>query len=316
MPAIEIEHFRKSYGSVTAVDSLSLTIDKGELFGLIGPDGAGKTTLLRTICTLLMPDAGYIRVDGLDTRAQITAIRGQIGYMPQRFSLYQDLSVEQNLRFFADLFQVPPKERAERLERLFTFSRLSPFKTRLAGQLSGGMKQKLALSCALVHTPPLLVLDEPTFGVDPVSRTEFWEILHEIHSGGTTILVSTAYMDEADQCQRVALMFGGSIIARGTPAALKQSFEFPLFRLQGGDLRQLRGFFREQAAVHATQLFGDALHISFKRHPDAADWQRWQRESGIDLEKRSLQQPSVEDIFLEHLQRMETVATRDAEATG
>ncbi|MEZ4763313.1 MAG: ABC transporter ATP-binding protein [Calditrichia bacterium] len=209
MSAIEITNFSKSFGETRAVKNVSLSVKPGELFGLIGPDGAGKTTLMRAICTLLLPDDGQIQVRGMNTREAIADIRAILGYMPQRFSLYQDLSVEQNLRFFADLFNVPAEERAARMKRLYQFSRLGNFNKRLAGQLSGGMKQKLALSCALIHTPEILVLDEPTFGVDPVSRKEFWEILHEIRKEGTTILVSTAYMDEADQCERVALMFNG-----------------------------------------------------------------------------------------------------------
>lgn len=299
MNAIEITNFRKSFGIVPAVKGISLSVKRRELFGLIGPDGAGKTTLLRSICTLLLPDAGEIRVGGYDTRTEIMEIRAILGYMPQRFSLYQDLSVAQNLRFFADLFQVPERERAARLERLYEFSRLGPFQNRRAGALSGGMKQKLALSCALVHTPEILVLDEPTYGVDPVSRKEFWEILKEIQRDGTTILVSTAYMDEADMCDRVALMFRGEITAAGSPAALKAQYRHPLYRLQGRDLRRLRAFFRTRPEVYATQLFGDALHVSFKTPPTATDWQQWQAASDGNLQDWTLAQPSIEDIFLD-----------------
>ncbi len=299
MNAIEITDFQKSFGNVAAVKGVRLSVAPGELFGLIGPDGAGKTTLLRAMCTLLLPDAGEIRVKGHDTRTEIMEIRAILGYMPQRFSLYQDLSVAQNLRFFADLFQVPGRERAARLERLYQFSRLGPFQNRRAGALSGGMKQKLALSCALVHTPEILVLDEPTYGVDPVSRREFWEILKEIQRDGTTILVSTAYMDEADLCDRVALMFRGEITAAGTPAALKAQYRHPLYRLHGRELRQLRAFFREQPAVYATQLFGDALHVSFTTLPTPSDWQQWQTASGGNLQDWAPVQPSIEDIFLD-----------------
>jgi len=299
MNAIEIDNFHKSFGEVEAVKGVSLAVKKGELFGLIGPDGAGKTTLLRSICTLLLPGDGEIWVNQLDTRKDIPKIRAILGYMPQRFSLYQDLTVAQNLRFFADLFQVPADERTSRMERLYEFSRLGPFKKRLAGALSGGMKQKLALSCALIHTPDILILDEPTYGVDPVSRKEFWEILKEIQRDGTTTLVSTAYMDEADLCDRVALMFQGKIAAEGTPAALKEAYQYPLFRLQGKNLRALRLFFQQQPLAHATQLFGDALHVSFQRAPSETEWQQWQQINHGDLLDWAKQPPSIEDVFLD-----------------
>ncbi|MCB9068110.1 MAG: ABC transporter ATP-binding protein [Calditrichia bacterium] len=299
MSAIEITNFSKSFGETRAVKNVSLSVKPGELFGLIGPDGAGKTTLMRAICTLLLPDDGQIQVRGMNTREAIADIRAILGYMPQRFSLYQDLSVEQNLRFFADLFNVPAEERAARMKRLYQFSRLGNFNKRLAGQLSGGMKQKLALSCALIHTPEILVLDEPTFGVDPVSRKEFWEILHEIRKEGTTILVSTAYMDEADQCERVALMFNGEFAAIGSPKSLKSNYRYPLYRLDGKNLRELRAFFEEKTTVYATQMFGDALHVSFAENPADAEWQRWQSETGGNLSGWHTEKPSIEDVFLD-----------------
>ncbi len=298
MNAIEIKDFYKSYGTVDAVRGVSMEVKRGELFGLIGPDGAGKTTLLRAICTLLLPDRGSILVDGLNTTRDAARIRSILGYMPQRFSLYQDLSVEQNLRFFADLFQVPEKERLERLEQLYHFSRLGPFKKRFAGALSGGMKQKLALSCALIHTPAILVLDEPTYGVDPVSRQEFWDILRLIRQEGTAILVSTAYMDEADQCERVALFFKGRIAGIGAPEALKNRYRYPLYRLEAEDVRRLRDFFRSLPEVQSTQLFGDALHASFKQPPDSRQWSEWQAASSGNLTSWSPQPPTIEDIFL------------------
>jgi ABC-2 type transport system ATP-binding protein len=256
--------------------------------------------MMRIICTLIAPDSGGITVLGMDGRRQIVAIRSRLGYMPQRFSLYQDLSVEQNLRFFADLFQVPEEERRERMERLYAFSRLAPFKKRKAGALSGGMKQKLALSCALIHTPEVLVLDEPTVGVDPLSRQEFWEILHSIQQEGKTILVSTAYMDEADQCDRVALMHRGTIIMSGTPAEVKAGFRYPLYRVRGRDVRVLRRFFAELPQVHTTQLFGDAVHISFQQPPEERDWAAWQRDSQDNLQSWELHRPSMEDVFMEY----------------
>jgi ABC-2 type transport system ATP-binding protein len=300
MNAIEISNVVKTFGQTAALKDISLSVQEKELFGIIGPDGAGKTTLMRTICTLMAPDSGNIMVLDMDGRRQIVAIRSRLGYMPQRFSLYQDLSVEQNLRFFADLFQVPEGERKDRMERLYAFSRLVPFKKRKAGALSGGMKQKLALSCALIHTPEVLILDEPTVGVDPLSRQEFWEILHSIQQEGKTILVSTAYRDEADQCDRVALMHRGRIIVSGTPAEVKAGFSYPLYRVHGRDARALRRFFAGLPQVQTTQLFGDAVHISFQQRPDEHDWTAWQRDSEDNLQGWEPQQPSMEDVFMEY----------------
>ncbi|MCB0276767.1 MAG: ABC transporter ATP-binding protein [Calditrichaeota bacterium] len=296
-----VDNVAKTYGETRALKGVSLAVEKGELFGLIGPDGAGKTTLLRSICTLLVPDSGSITVAGLDISRDVPAIRAILGYMPQRFSLYQDLSVAQNLRFFADLFQVPKHERPERLARLYHFSRLEPFKSRLAGNLSGGMKQKLALSCALIHTPEILVLDEPTFGVDPVSRQEFWEILHQIRAGGTTIVVSTAYMDEADQCDRIALFFEGEIAAMGSPAAVKGAFPYRVYRLSGTALQDLKTFLEGQPEVRGIQLFGDALHVSFSEKPSPETWREWARRGGFPGLRWEEISPSIEDVFLAHM---------------
>lgn len=297
--ALRLEACAKRYGQVEAVRGVSLSVGKGELFGLIGPDGAGKTTLMRMLCTLLEPDAGRVVVLGLDAQRDRAAIRARLGYMPQRFSLYADLSVEQNLRFFAELFEVPASQQQERLARLYAFSRLEPFRQRKAGALSGGMKQKLALSCALIHTPELLILDEPTFGVDPVSRQEFWEILRALHQEGVSILVSTAYMDEADLCQRVALMHRGQIAAQGTPAAVRAAFPYPLYRVQGAEMPSLQDFFRGLPQVRDTQAFGDCLHVSFCQDPAPADWERWQTGSGGRLQQWQVQAPSMEDVFME-----------------
>ncbi len=302
MNAIEVRDLKKRFGHIEALRGMNFQVREGELYGLIGPDGAGKTTLMRIICTLVMPDAGEVRVKGLDVRQQRTKIRSLLGYMPQRFSLYPDLTVEQNLHFFAELFQVPEAERRARLEMLYHFSRLGPFKNRPAANLSGGMKQKLALSCALIHTPQVLVLDEPTFGVDPVSRQEFWEILHSVQKEGTTILVSTAYMDEADECDRVGLCFQGRIVAEDTPANLKRRFSYPLYRVRGSNLFRLQEFFRSIPTVHSIQMFGDVLHVSFTRQPRAADWQAWQTQTGGGLQEWKTEAPSIEDVFLEVLE--------------
>lgn len=298
MAVINVQNFHKSFGLFPAVKGVDLLLHQGELLGLIGPDGAGKTTLIRAICTLLSPDEGRIDVLDKNTVTQAACIRAQIGYMPQRFSLYQDLSVSQNLRFFADLFQVPEAVRQERLARLYDFSKLAPFKNRLAGDLSGGMKQKLALSCALIHTPRVLVLDEPTYGVDPISREEFWEILHMVKQEGTSVLVSTAYMDEADQCDRVALFFEGRIAATGSPAALKDGYPFPLYRLEARNLRNLRDYFKSMALTQSTHLFGDALHVSLEREPHADEWQHWKQDTDWNLQSWNAQSPTIEDVFL------------------
>ena len=302
MSAIEVNNFKKKYDETEAVKGISLTVEDGELFGLIGPDGAGKTTLMRAICTLLVPDEGSILVRGMDVTKNITDIRAILGYMPQRFSLYHDLTVTQNLRFFADLFQVPTDEQEKRLIELYRFSRLKPFKDRLAGALSGGMKQKLALSCALIHTPDILVLDEPTFGVDPVSRDEFWQILHNIRDQGTTILVSTAYMDEANQCDRVALFFDGKIQSINNPDTLRAQFKYPLFQIQAQNMNQIITLFKSLTDVHTIQKFGDTLHISFKKLPDESQWHNWQRQAEGNLLAWEQIDPSIEDIFLEHME--------------
>jgi ABC-2 type transport system ATP-binding protein len=299
MPEIEIRDFTKKYADgPPAVNNISLSVNRGEIFGLIGPDGAGKTTLLRTLATLLVPTKGTLILREKDVTKDATGIRAILGYMPQRFSLYQDLSVEQNLNFFADLFEVAKSERPHRLERLYQFSRLEPFKNRKAGALSGGMKQKLALSCALIHTPHILLLDEPTFGVDPVSRQEFWQILHSIKKDGTTILVSTAYMDEATQCDRVALLFEGNLQALDAPQNLRDNYQYPLYTIESSDLRQLAKKLSQIEIIHSVQLFGDSLHVSFHDEPEEEFWQALETDINIQAIKRKKIEPSIEDVFL------------------
>ncbi len=302
MDAIRLENVSKSYGSVDAVKGVSLRVAAGEIFGLIGPDGAGKTTLMRAMCTLLGPDGGRILMRGADIAEHISEVRSRIGYMPQKFSLYPDLSVEQNLRFFADLFGVPAGERTRHMEELYLFSRMERFKKRKASALSGGMKQKLALSCALIHRPEILILDEPTFGVDPVSRSEFWALLRSIRAGGTTVVVSTAYMDEADMCDRVALLFAGEIIAQGTLEELKRGYQRPLYRITGRDVYALRNFFAGKTGTPGTageiQLFGDSIHASFETDPAPERWDAWRREAGDDRMAWERQKPGIEDVFL------------------
>jgi ABC-2 type transport system ATP-binding protein len=251
------------------------------------------------MCTLLVPDSGKITIKDMDVTKEMGEIRKILGYMPQKFSLYQDLSVEQNIRFFADLFQVKVSDREERLNDLYKFSRLGQFKKRKAAALSGGMKQKLALSCALVHTPEILILDEPTFGVDPLSRQEFWQLLKTIKSRGTTIVVSTAYMDEAELCERIALFFKGKIVGMGTPESLKQNYPFPVYKIAGSNLHVIQDFFKSEISVNTCQMFGDSLHVSFREKPSEDTWLRWKGQTGEGLESWTELSPGIEDVFLD-----------------
>lgn len=296
-PAILVEGLHKSYGARPAVRGLDLAVVRGRICGLIGPDGAGKTTTMRVVCGLLRPDAGGARVLGRDSAREPRAVRERLGYMPQRFSLYPDLTVAENLRFFADLFGVPAAERVRREAELMEFSRLGPFRGRRAGQLSGGMKQKLALSCTLIHTPEVLVLDEPTTGVDPVSRREFWRILRELAGRGLALLVSTPYMDEAGLCDEVVLMHEGRAIARGTPGEVAAAFPRRLLEVRGADLpaalARLAAAPRPGVKVHR---YGDRLHVV---HDDAAQAEAVARLlEGLDVGLHPVA-PGIEDAFVE-----------------
>lgn len=302
---IEIKNFSKNYGSMKAVENLTLTIESGELFGLIGPDGAGKTTTMRTLCTLLTCEQGEMYVDGKDVREEIPYVRSILGYMPQRFSLYPDLTVEQNLNFFADLFGVAKSEKSERLARLYQFSKLEPFKTRLASALSGGMKQKLALSCTLVHTPKILILDEPTTGVDPVSRREFWAILRQLRNQGVTIMVSTPYMDEASLCDRVAFMHKGKILALDKPDNLYKYFPYTLYEVTAEDIRSLVSYVHSATEAKSVQIFGDRLHLSFADELDSRTLSQLKANAPTAIERIRPIQPSIEDTFLELMKKEE-----------
>jgi len=233
---ISVNNLTKVFGENRAVDSLSFDVRKGEIFGIVGPDGAGKSTLLRMMAGIMIPASGDILIDGMDVARNRFRIKESLAYMPQRFGLYEDLTVEENIRFFGRLFGVPRKIIDERTPKLYEFSRLGPFRDRLAGNLSGGMKQKLGLACCLVHSPGLILLDEPTNGVDPVSRREFWKILYDLLSDGVTIVVSTAYLDEAERCNRVALMHEGRFIRLGTPAEVKRSVPGALIEIETDDV--------------------------------------------------------------------------------
>jgi len=262
--ALRMQGFTRRFGALTAVAGLDLEVRPGELFGIVGPDGAGKTTTLRMLAGVLAPSAGDAEILGTSVRRNPEGVKARIAYMSQRFGLYTDLTVRENLDFYADLYGVPASERPARLARLFAFSGLAPFERRLAGQLSGGMKQKLGLSCALVHEPELLLLDEPTFGVDPVSRRDLWLIIHEMVGRGVTVVVSTAYLDEAERCDRVALLHQGRLLALDSPAGLRAGFPGELLALRGPRVREARALLAGEPLIEGAALFGDALHLTVR----------------------------------------------------
>ncbi|MEJ2677635.1 MAG: ABC transporter ATP-binding protein [Gemmatimonadota bacterium] len=296
--AVSIRDLSRRFGDVVAVDSLSLDVKEGELFGMVGPDGAGKTTTLRMLAGVLRPSSGDALVFGTSVARDPEGVKPQLAYMAQRFGLYEDLTVRENIAFYADLFQVPKAERPARLERLYHFSNLGPFEDRLAGNLSGGMKQKLALSCSLIHTPRLLLLDEPTFGVDPISRRDLWLILHEMVAEGVTIIVSTSYLDEAERCDRVALLQDGHVMALDSPAALQASLKGALLIVRTPDGRRARERLRTLAGVRRASLFGETVHVLLEDGSDA-DVRAALDEAGIAVSAVERGEPSLEDLFID-----------------
>lgn len=260
-PAIRVEGIKKSYGETIALSSVGFSVERGEMFGLIGPDGAGKTTLMRILASLIDPDAGEARILGLSVRSEPGRVREIIGYMPQHFSLYQDLTVAENMRFFSDLFGVPAAERRRRTEELLSFSRLGPFVKRRAGALSGGMKQKLALSCALIHTPKVLVLDEPTTGVDPVSRHDFWEMLERLRNEGVTIVVSTPYMNEAALCRRMLFIHKGRVLATGSADEITKLFPGKVHSVSGPNLQAIAARLKTSVPPEFVRILGNTVQI-------------------------------------------------------
>lgn len=302
-PDIQIHNLRKSFGDIKAVDGLDLTVVRGEMLGLIGPDGAGKTTTLRILCGLLQIDEGECFIKERDIRTEVRAIRSFVGYMPQRFSLYPDLTVAENLRFFADLFNVARKEREKRLARLLQFSKLGPFSGRRAMALSGGMKQKLALSCTLIHTPEILLLDEPTTGVDPVSRREFWDILGELKSQGVTILITTPYMDEAARCDRVAFIHKGRILAVDAPEKIPALFRGQVYEVTCKQPVSIAGLLRKETAIAGVQIFGDRIHVSGSSEENIPDAVRrvLQEQNIRDFSIKKIT-PGLEDVFVQLMQ--------------
>ena len=291
---IEVQSLTRRFGGLTAVDRLSLEVRPGELFGLVGPDGAGKTTTLRMLAGVLRPTEGDALLDGISVAREPERVKHRIAYMSQRFGLYTDLTVRENLDFYADLYRVPRSQRPARLERLFRFSGLGPFRDRLAGRLSGGMKQKLGLSCALIHQPRILLLDEPTFGVDPVSRRELWLIVHEMVAEGVTALVSTAYMDEAERFDRLALLHRGRLLALDAPAALQRGLGEEIVEIRVERARQAR---EHLAALGRVALFGDRLHLSASasRIPEIVGTLQ---AAGFEVSSARAIVPSLEDVFI------------------
>lgn len=297
-PIVRLRALSRAFGDDVAVDALTLDVAPGELFGIVGPDGAGKTTTLRMLAGVLRPTSGTATIQGIDLVDDPEAVKPKIAYMAQRFGLYEDLTVRENLDFYADLYRVPAAERPERLERLYAFSRLGEFEDRLAGDLSGGMKQKLSLSCCLIHRPGVLLLDEPTFGVDPISRRELWLILHEMVAQGVTVIVSTSYLDEAERCDRVVLLDEGRTVALDEPRALQRSLSGSMVAVRTSEPRRARDLLRETAGIVSASLFGDAVHALVAADAEADAWEATLRDAGIEVEGWDRIEPSLEDVFI------------------
>jgi len=301
---VHAQDLAKRFGKRVALHGLSLMVGQGEIFGLIGPDGAGKTTTLRMLAAVLVPSAGQVSVAGFDTVREAEKVHSIVGYMPQRFSLYGDLSVLENLCFFADIFGVRGGERTERIDRLLQFARLSEFRSRRAAHLSGGMQKKLALACTLVHDPRVLLLDEPTTGVDPISRREFWDILSEIHLQGVTLLISTPYMDEAERCGRVALMFDGRLMVCDRPQRIKDLVAGEMLALQTRPLERARSLLSGLPGVLEVQTYGDLLHIFV----DSAEQRQPEIEARLAQEQQAIlalrrARPRMEEAFVSLIRR-------------
>jgi ABC-2 type transport system ATP-binding protein len=296
--AITATGLSRSFGVVTAVNKLDLSINRGELYGLVGPDGAGKTTTMRLLTGIMAPSSGEAWVAGYPVLSEAERIKEKIGYMSQRFGLYEDLTVMENVLFYADIYEVAQKERQARIERLLGFSNLTPFVDRLAGKLSGGMKQKLGLACALIHTPEILFLDEPTNGVDPVSRRDFWRILYDLLREGVTIFLSTSYLDEAERCGRIGLMHKGKIIVEDQPKNVRSALALPMMEVWTDKVRTAGDIARTVPGVASVSVYGDRLHIGLKRTEDAAAVLGVLVREGISIQDHREILPSLEDVFI------------------
>jgi ABC-2 type transport system ATP-binding protein len=299
-PAVSLEGLTRDFGEERAVDGLTFQVAPGELFGIVGPDGAGKTTTLRMLAGVLRPTAGDATLAGVSIVHDRERVKHHIAYMSQRFGLYTDLTVRENIEFYADLYRVPGAERAPRLERLYAFSGLGPFEDRLAGQLSGGMKQKLGLCAALIHEPDILLLDEPTFGVDPISRRDLWLIIHEMVARGVSVIVSTAYLDEAERCDRVALLHRGRTVRIDTPDELRRRLHGQVLAVRTDRPRQTRDLLREDEVVREAVLFGDVIHVTLGAA--TTDWPAARERlvaGGVTILEENPVEPSLEDVFID-----------------
>jgi len=310
--SVELHAVTKRFGSVTALSDVSLSVRRGELFGIVGPDGAGKTTLLRLVAGIARPDSGVIRVLGYDAITEARRVRPLIGYMSQQFSLYGDLTVEENLRFFARLHGSGTERDWQ--GRLLEMAGLAPFRRRLAEHLSGGMKQKLALLCTLVYRPRLLLLDEPTTGVDPVARRQFWELLLAFQQEGLTIVLSTPYLDEAERCHRVALLYRGQILALDTPEALRKLVRGHLFELTVSPVREAARRLRAWLAEHRVQLVGNRLHLLLEHESELTPLlRRLEADGAVQVHDCQRIVPTLEDVFLSLLAGMQVSSAQGVE---
>ena len=299
MPIITTHNLTRRFDSLTAVDALNLEVSRGEIFGLVGPDGAGKTTTLRLLCGLMEPTSGSAQVVGYDASRQSEQIKDHIGYMAQCFGLYVDLTVEENMRFYADLYGLDTKELAPLMTSLLEMTRMAPFRGRQAGKLSGGMKQKLALMCALLHRPEILLLDEPTTGVDPVSRRDFWELLYQVVSDGMTVVITTAYLDEAERCSRVGLMDQGRLIRCDTPDALQDQLEEDCYEIRCSNPRAARALLAGSPGVSSVEFSGYALHLFLS--PSQTSPQELKtilEQAGCAPARLTSIRPSMDDVFI------------------
>ena len=306
---IEVKDLTRRFGTLTAVDRLNLEVAPGEIFGLVGPDGAGKTTTLRLMCGLMAPDQGQVLIDGRDAARETDVVRDHIGYMAQRFGLYPDLTVDENMFFYADLFGITGRDREDLLPGLLHMTRMAPFRTRQAGRLSGGMKQKLALMCTLLHKPRVLFLDEPTNGVDPVSRRDFWEILYQLVRDGLTVFVTTAYLDEAERCDRVGLLHKGRLIRCDVPASFKSRTEEACYKVDCPDRRAARIYLKTLDGVASAEPFGADLHLFLSAPITSPEALTASLDAqGLGPATFTPIAPSLEDVFILLIRKASAVA--------
>lgn len=302
---ITVESLAKNFGDIRAVDSLSFTVNKGEIFGIVGPDGSGKSTLLRMISSIMIPDGGSITINNINVREQPIKIKENLAYMPQRFGLYEDLTVEENIFFFGRLFLMTHREIRKKLDSLYGFSRLGPFRDRLAGKLSGGMKQKLGLVCSLVHTPEVLLLDEPTNGVDPVSRREFWDILYELLGQGVTIVVTTAYLDEAERSNRVALMYRGKFIRLGKPKSVREELHQTMLHIIVDDPKKAEIALKRGGGMKIIRTGNSIRIFTGTIQKTRKETEQLLKREGIGIVKSEEAMPRLEDSFIDIITREE-----------